>query len=167
VSSPIVEFYAGKAPDSQGRFLKEILAWDDSRLEAVHDYIQWLFPLPERSAFNPDAPLLDSPTIEAFRESAALRESLAAAFRRMLAFYGFEYGETIRRSGNFEERAQVWLRSGNHNHLRITRILKSLRLLGLAEQAAAFLRELETLYRDRPRTISAETLCFWQAARTA
>ena len=57
-TSPVVAFYRGEMPDSQGRRLADIQAWDDERLEIVHDYIQWLFPLPERSAFNPKAPLL-------------------------------------------------------------------------------------------------------------
>jgi Opioid growth factor receptor (OGFr) conserved region len=41
----LVSFYAGLAPDNQGRFLKEIQNWSDERLERTHDYIQWLFPL--------------------------------------------------------------------------------------------------------------------------
>ncbi len=35
----------------------EIWAWDDAALEDGHDFIQWLFPLPEPSAFVDDAPL--------------------------------------------------------------------------------------------------------------
>lgn len=165
--SAITDFYAGVAPDSQGRYLADILAWDDERLEAVHDYIQWLFPLPEASAFNRDAPLLDAETMEAFREHAPLRENLRAAFQRMLAFYGFESADGLRRAIHFEKRARVWLHYGNHNHLRITRILKSLRLLGLQDEAGLFLRELEGLYRERPGMISAETYRYWLAAKTA
>ena len=33
-------------------------------LERTHDYIQWLFPLPERSSANPDAPRLSSADID-------------------------------------------------------------------------------------------------------
>ena len=63
----IVDFYRNKQPDSEGRFLNDILGWDDARLEYAHDYIQWLFPLTTPSQFNPDAPLLDDVQIEVFR----------------------------------------------------------------------------------------------------
>src|SRR6266571_4801991 len=42
-SDPIVAYYSG-GPDAGGRMLAEILAWNDERLEAVHDFIQWVFP---------------------------------------------------------------------------------------------------------------------------
>jgi Opioid growth factor receptor (OGFr) conserved region len=56
----------------------------------------------------------------------------------------------------------------NHNHLRITRILKSLRLLGLEAEATAFFVCLADIYhvesgKDAPG-ISDETLTFWKAA---
>ena len=45
----------------RGRYLHDILKWPDKRLESTHDYIQWLFPLPEVSGFNPEAPTLSRP----------------------------------------------------------------------------------------------------------
>jgi hypothetical protein len=48
----IMDFYSGLSPDHRGRHLNEILEWSDDELERVHDYIQWLFPLTERSGFN-------------------------------------------------------------------------------------------------------------------
>jgi hypothetical protein len=42
----------------RGRYLREIQEWPDDQLESVHDYIQWLFPLPEPSGFNVAAPAL-------------------------------------------------------------------------------------------------------------
>ena len=47
--SRLLDFYRGLKADTEGRSLKEILAWDEDDLEAVHDFIQWLFPLPEPS----------------------------------------------------------------------------------------------------------------------
>ncbi len=86
--SPLIGFYSGEQPDNRGRQLTGIQSWSDEQLEAVHDYVQWLFPLPERSAFNPGAPLLSAADIEAFHAGAELRGRLLASFRRMLAFYG-------------------------------------------------------------------------------
>jgi len=56
--SLLVNFYRGESRDAEGRFLEELLAWNDDELEEVHNFVQWLFPLPEPSQFNPDAPLL-------------------------------------------------------------------------------------------------------------
>ncbi|MCX5577002.1 opioid growth factor receptor-related protein [Kaistia terrae] len=167
--SALVRFHAGVASDSQGRQIAEILGWDDDRLEFVHDYIQWLFPLPERSAFNPDAPILTTADIAAFRQRPDLQASLDAAFRRMLAFYGFEEvqaegGLEIVRSAAFPQKASNWLRPGNHNLLRISRILRALTQLGLAHRARAFLVALETLYEEQGERIGPVTLSYWRQA---
>ena len=68
----------------------QIQQWPDERLEAVHDFIQWLFPLPEPSPVNPLAPVLDRETVEAFAARPELRENLRVSFLRMLRFYGLE-----------------------------------------------------------------------------
>jgi hypothetical protein len=40
----------------------------------------------------------------------------------------------------FLERSRNWLRPGNHNHLRLTRIMQSLWILGLRAEAKALQR---------------------------
>ena len=45
IIDPVVAFYRLEAPDARGRMLHDIWRWDSARLETVHDYIQWLFPL--------------------------------------------------------------------------------------------------------------------------
>ena len=87
-ADPIVRFYRLDGTDARGRMLNEILGWEDPRLESVHDYIQWLFPLPEPSAFNPYAPILSEATIRTFQHDATLRTRLGQSLARMLAFYG-------------------------------------------------------------------------------
>lgn len=86
----IVAFYSGEKPDSRGRYIEEVWSFSDHQLENVHDYIQWLFPLPTRSAFNPTAPLLTQRTISAFRESELLSSRLRQSIEVMLKFYGLE-----------------------------------------------------------------------------
>lgn len=171
-NNQIVSFYAGRAVDDRGRSLRQIWRWPDEKLERVHDYIQWLFPLTEPSGFNPEAPTLDEEAIHEFRTRPELRTNLRVSFIRMLVFYGFELIEEdplrVVPSESFHDRSRNWLTSSNHNHLRITRILKSLRLLGLEEEAAAFFRCLKGLYgkesvMPRPR-ISEETFSYWRSA---
>jgi len=77
-STQLVRFYARLAPDDRGRFLEEIQGWSDLQLERTHDYIQWLFPLTKRSAFNPSAPILDAKAISEFRSRPKLRANFRA-----------------------------------------------------------------------------------------
>ncbi len=166
--TPIIAFYAGQDTDSEGRFLRDIRRWGFDRLESVHDYIQWLFPLRVRSAFNPDAPLLDDETIRAFLAQDTLRRELLASFAQMLAFYGFvlreDDGRPVVATGpDWETRQREWLHFGNHNLLRITRILTCLGTLGLPEHARAFLAALEKV-SGGPSGVGERTLNFWRTA---
>jgi hypothetical protein len=86
----IIKFYEGKAEDSQGRTLNEILQWSASELEFCHNYIQILFPLPEQSVFNDPAPVIDHEVFQAFRTRSDLRDRLRDSFQRILWFYGFQ-----------------------------------------------------------------------------
>src|SRR5438874_20180 len=52
----LLRFYSGEGTDDRDRTIADIWCYSHNELEGVHDYIQWLFPLAERSAFNPAAP---------------------------------------------------------------------------------------------------------------
>jgi len=166
-TDPIVAFFQG-GRDPAGRTLAEILAWSDDRLEAVHDYIQWLFPTRQPSGVNPDAPIVSDATVAAFAADLVLTDRLRLAFDRMLAFYG------LRRKGRrieldpsgFPLRSRVWLRPGNHNHLRLTRIMQSAAALGLRADALALQRCLLEDICAGPQgdTVSRRTVAFWSDA---
>jgi Opioid growth factor receptor (OGFr) conserved region len=164
--SALVAFHAGTGTDDKGRTRNQILAFDDRALEEVHDYIQWLFPLPEPSRFNPDAPLLTRDDVLLFRRQPKLRASVAAALKRMLAFYGFvrdEDGDVVP-APDFGDRAAHWLQPQNHNHLRLTRILRCLVLLGLPDEALTLYDCLEAIAEDAPELVAPQTLKHWHAA---
>ncbi len=172
-SSSVLDFYREESTDNRGRRLSEILGWPDAELEGVHNYIQWLFPLPEPSGANPSAPLLDQQTIGEFRCSTELEARLRESFERMLRFYGLELNDRegafeVTEASNFPNRAAVWLQAGNHNHLRITRILRCLMLLGLQAEARAFFIWLSSVYeaeRGKPRPgIPDSTFRYWRWA---
>lgn len=165
--SAILDFYRRDAPDDRGRTLDEVRAQNARELERVHDYIQWLFPLPEPSGANPTAPILTSDDIAAFHADEALRRDLLASFAVMLEFYGFRlaYGTTrIERLPDADARIAEWFRPGNHNFLRLTRIMRSLTVLGLPDHARALLGQLEQLYSERPEIVGQRTIAFWERA---
>ena len=118
-ATPIHAFLAGIGTDGAGRTLATVLAFDDLRIEAVHDFIQWCFPLAQASRAVPGAPVLTPVEAAVIQADPAAREGLRAALARMRRFY----------AGN-----DRWLAPHDHNHLRISRILMAVRnLLGEAE----------------------------------
>lgn len=161
----LVSFYRGEARDNRGRMLQEIWSWSEAELEGCHDYIQMLFPLKEPSQFAMHVPLLDDAAAERFRSDPVIRDNLRRSFRVMLRFYGFRLDEKtgeVVEADNFAERAPEWLFPEDHNHLRITRILKCLTRCGLRGEAAAFLRRLEAV--ADPRRVTPLSLRYWREA---
>ncbi|EMD58627.1 hypothetical protein GGP41_006081 [Bipolaris sorokiniana] len=224
-SQLIVRFYDPdiKAKDAKNRTLEEILSWPDSQLESSHNYIQMLFPLPEGSMFNWDAPVIDLAVMQAFCSRSELRHQLRRSFERMLKFYGFrvptkpeneskkdvvsEVTQTdvntnspnnadtsasgvkatpeastfppgahqnisisnplpyrIVRAPNWPKQFQNWAGLFDHNHLRITRILRCLRVLGLQKECDAFFKALEHAFHDPETRISEKSMGFWRLA---
>jgi hypothetical protein len=206
----IVRFYDYdvQAKDAHGRTQEDILAWSDSQLERCHNYIQMLFPVPEGSAFNWEAPIIDREVMEAFRSRSDLRDRLGRSFERMLEFYGFEStmragkrlsneesediessAETteastkdvipssdacsqmlpsgdyyIIRGPDFRNKSRNWAVRFDHNQLRITRILRCLRVLGLQKECDAFFVALKDVFDDPTIQISDRSMMYWQRA---
>lgn len=166
----MVQFYLGAGRDARGRSIDEIWQFGDDDLESLHDYIQWLFPTRKASAFNPAAPRLSDGEAAAFRSSPDLRDRVRRSLRLMLRFYGLELGAgspaiaAIRPAADLAERGPRWWGSGNHNHLRLTRILDSLAALGLESEAQDLNRCLEQVRRDYQTGISERTLRYWADA---
>jgi len=164
--SQLLDFYRGQGTDTEGRTLEELWGWNDDDLEQVHDFIQWMFPLPERSRFNPDAPLLTDADVAAFRSDASLQARLRQSFERILTFLGLSRtadGSVIEGPSFGERTPEVW-DYPNHNWLRITRILRCLCLLGLKDKAQALFARLDALYSGRKYPITAETFQYWSDA---
>ncbi len=167
MSDSIIAFYSRKSTDHKGRDLETILAYSDSQLEIVHDYIQWLFPLEEPSSVNAFAPLVGNDTKNAFRSESRLRNNLCRACARMLGFYGLwcdgkeGVSKVVSVRVDLKKRLENWLVSANHNHLRLTRILKSLRLLGLGTCSANIYSCLVALAESYPDKINNTTLVYW------
>ena len=163
----IVDFYRGDTADYLGRCLDEILGWNDVRLELVHNYIQVLFPLREESWFNANAPLIDDDTAAVFQRDEQLRANLTKAFERMLRFYGLRSepeGGKVVRGDNFSLAMMNWLNPYNHNYRRITRILKCLTALGLADRARAFFDCLSQIHSEYGHEIIEDAFAYWRAA---
>lgn len=168
-SEDILTFYEGQSPDSSGRMIENIWSWDYQKLEYIHNYIQWLFPLTKKSEFNWNAPVLNDEVIQAFRTNEQLRMRLRKSLQVMLRFYGLQCNELsntdieITKSEEYSERKLDWIEEGNHNYLRITRILASLTLLGLENYAQAFFKCLDQIYSEESKFIGSKTYDYWKS----
>ena len=109
-----LHFLEGAIPDGRGHTLSMIMAFDDQTIESTHDFIQWIFPLDEPSRSHPGAPVLDLFEIEEIKSSEVALENLMQS-----ADWYF----------GFLQRHDHWIRQYDHNHLRISRAIKSLCLL--------------------------------------
>lgn len=142
---------------------------------------------------NYHAPTFDEATSIAFHNNPKLQQRLRDALVRMLQFYGFntnlpstlistttpgssgvesepnlpDLAETItiEPSSTFAQSARNWFNS--HNDLRITRIIRCLRVAGMDREAQAFYEALKRLYESQeghPRPIRESTYMFWTRA---
>ena len=167
--SQLIAFYRGLGPDNSGRYLRDVQQQGLHELEAVHNYIQWLFPLPEPSAAVPNSPVLTPQDIGEFRKDARLKAGLLKSFEIMLTFYGLELADINGRlhvapAASFPARSQVWLTPCNHNFLRLSRILRCLNQLGCERHARALLEALQDLYPRHSAVIGSTTFRYWQMA---
>lgn len=157
VINPIVDFYLdGKTLRKDlGFTFEDFLRFNDEQLEQCHAYIQWVFPLREVSQFNPDAPLVNNATLEYFDEFVIFRDKMYDAYRKMTNFY-FNNGKGWDR----------WVTKNNHNFLRITRIIKSLRLFGFYNQAHDFYAYCQSVMKNDyyNQVIGEVTKTYWRDA---
>lgn len=169
----LLGFCSGVISDNRGRRLADIQAWGFEELEHTHDCIQWMVPLRKHSPVNPSAPVLDAEAITAFRFRQDLRSAFVRSAETMLRFYGFKLDDSgdqpkVRCLEQFEVRASNWMTPGNHNHLRVTRILACMRTPGFSWNAETIFQALQEVYCSEAqasiRAISEESFCFWKSA---
>ncbi len=152
--SEIIDFYEGKKTSCRHN-LSDIWSYSFERLEDGHDYIQWMFPLNEPSNHNDDAPILTEEDINVFKKSPLLKWRIMTSVHIFMRFLHFT--------------TDTWVCTYDHNHLRITRMLKCLMLLGMKTEALALFEELSMfvegyrVFLQEPNFMS-KALGFWTEA---
>jgi len=126
-----------------------LLQQTDHQAETTHDYIQWMFPLDEPSHSVNGAPVLNELEIDEIRQSSLAQANLAKSAGWFLGFL---------------ERNDHWITKYNHNHLRITRIIKSLRLLASDKAADEFRDKVLALAGDNLNLVDQKARGFWRNA---
>ena len=146
MTSRLVAFLEGSGTDTVSRRLSDIWQFDDDEIDHTHDFIQWMFPLREASGANFNAPTLLVFDIEAIQSSMQCRQNLEKSATWILAFF---------------ERTEEIFQYTNHNHLRVTRIIKSLRLLHSDQLADQFKQAILAMIQAKGARINPITVAFW------
>lgn len=149
----LLPFYRGEGRDSEGRLLQDIWRMSNAQKSAGHDFIQWLFPSFKKSNYNPNAPVLNQELANAMKTDPIIVANLRKSFESMLSYYGMRYDAAQKKvlaASNLEERKRDWFHAGDHNFLRITRILSCLKAMGLKSEAKAFYDFLAHMNQTQP-----------------
>jgi|SRR5690606_23393420 len=143
--SAITEFYLHDGIDNKNRTLNDYLRFSYENLETTHDFIQWMFPLNETSNYNELAPILTKDDINIIIDNNGQQKIINS----FLFFYDFL----------LENRS--WIYSiPNHNWLRISRVIKCLRLFNLDSFAQSF-HQANMILMKLPEHKSVD---FWKEA---
>ena len=145
----IIGFLEGKIPDHRGRLLSMLWKQTDDDAENNHDYIQWMFPLDEPSQAVNGAPVLNDFDIDEIRQNQMAINNLEESVRWFLGFL---------------ERNDHWVTKYDHNHLRITRAIKLLRLLTSDLVAERFRYKVIELAGNNLSLIDQKARDFWASA---
>ena len=114
--------------DFLGRTLKDIWDFSDEEIEQTHDFVQLVFPTNKPSMAVSHGLYLDSETlIERIKNNPEAQKNIVKSANWFLSFL---------------ERNTYWNQKYDHNQLRITRIIESLRLLVSNEEADKFYRSV-------------------------
>ena len=155
--SQLTDFFIDEGIDPQGRTLDDILSYSDNKLEATHNCIQWMFPLHEKSFHSTTAQVLDGENIKKLQKSSIAKNNMLKTLDRICKFFGILDHENTRKH-------PMWCRTGNHNLLRITRIIRSLRLFGLEKEAKQFHNSITYVAEGEGNRVSSETYDYWNDA---
>jgi hypothetical protein len=152
-NKPVYKYYAS-----------DILSWSDEQLETTHDFIQWVFPNFEKSKYNSNTPDLTLEEVEAIQNDKVASMIMIDMWVRMLEFYGFEIIPSTYQIKDNNLFMPHWISLGNHNFLRLTRILKAMKIFKFDDLAASLMGVLEKIHKTYPNQISAITFGFWKEA---
>lgn len=145
----LCDFLENKTSNFDGFTLHQIWEMNDAQIESKHTFIQWVFPTNEPSSAVPSSPYLNDEQVQKIRNSSLAKQNLSKSADWFFDFLG---------------RNSHWRKPYDHNHLRITRTLKSLRVLNGDDEADYYKEQLWQILGADIAVIPAKTLEFWEDA---
>jgi hypothetical protein len=160
--NPILRFFLGERIHPNGKTIHEILNMSAPQMGPTGGIIQWLFPLTTPSTHVPSAPTLSPTEVVVFRTEPKLRELYLIGVNRFLERWGIAVHGS---SGSIEpdfNMKKKWMYPSYHAFMPITRILRSLKLLGFPDEFATLLKLLLLCNKRCGNRIDRTTLDIWE-----
>lgn len=142
-------FLLNKSKDHNGRKLMDIVKFSDSEIESTHDFIQLIFPLDEPSNLSSNIYFIDSKLhLKNLQKNDLVKNKLIELSNWFI---------------NFLKRQNHWMVNYNHNHLRITRMIKSIRLIVGDKEANDIYNKIINI-KDIKKKVGKKSLEYWKNA---
>jgi hypothetical protein len=160
----IIQFYKNEISNEEGYYFDQVMKFNKTELERFHCFIQYLFPLLEPSEKVRTAPIITQEEIDIFKSDHLIRTKLKKAFFKMLDFYRLSY---CKNGKSIEIKKEVellwWVKPYDHNLLRMTRMLKSMKLLGYFDYSLSLFEVLKE-YKNHHNEFIKKSYLFWENA---
>ena len=72
----ILNFLIGNQEDSNNRCIQDIWEMNDREIENTHNFIQWIFPLSERSEAVPNSPIVSEEEVYQIKNSELAQNNI-------------------------------------------------------------------------------------------
>ena len=142
-------FFLNKAPDQKGRMLSDIYKFSDNEIEATHDFIQIIFPLAEPSFWSSNKYFIET---QQEIDSLSSDKNFKEVILQSAAWYI-----------SFLKRNNHWKNVDNHNLKRITRMIKSVRLIVGDIEADKVKKEIISI-ENIEKLVGQKSINYWKNA---
>ncbi|WP_439294769.1 opioid growth factor receptor-related protein [Lonepinella sp. BR2882] len=158
---PVIEFYLDQRKSEMNFSFEQMLAIEPLAIELGYFWIPWFFPVLERSKWNKKMPLLSPDEIEFFKQNEQIQQRFLQAFDAIMAYFEIQRNGTELTITETLTQRSYWLKNIGHQQKKISRIIRSLKLLG-QELLARNLQQLAIKLGQEKGYLLPDTLEIWQ-----
>ena len=142
-------FLLNESCDHKGRMLSDIYKFSDNEIEATHDFIQLIFPLAEPSFWSSNKYFIESQQqIDSLSKNKNVKEAILQSASWYISFL---------------KRNNHWKNVNDHNLKRITRMIKSVRLIVGDIEADKIKNEIISI-KNIEKLVSQKSIKYWKNA---
>ena len=145
----ILEFLTNQKANHKGYIYNDLIEFSNKKMEECHDHIQWMFPTNQPSKFASKFPIITVDFVNYLKRNQETYNivcmNMIKALERMEGFYNlykYQNHEIVDNIKDF-----YYFSKNNHNLLRITRIIRSLRLFELDEFSCRFYSRVMEVFK--------------------
>ena len=142
-------FLLNESCDHKGRMLSDIYKFSDIEIEATHDFIQIVFHLAEPSFWSSNKYFIESQQqIDSLSKNKNVKEAILQSASWYISFL---------------KRNNHWKNVNDHNLKRITRMIKSVRLIVGDIEADKVKKEIISI-ENIEKLVGQKSLQYWKKA---